>query len=381
MNPEQLESLVEKYTNGSATPDEKELLNQWFRNEQVKEFSWDAEFADEEARIKAELLNNIRQRIKEKRPPSRLVKLSTILSAAAAVILVLGAAIYLMLPAPKPPAKQLTEALKNDALPGTNGAVLTLAGGQKIELGKSADVAAIQSDNRIKGVSDSTLVYHNVRERPGIAATYNTLTVPNGNQFSVVLPDGTKVWMNAGSSLYYPTRFEGSERHVKLTGEAYFEVVHNPEAPFKVEVRGQTITDLGTEFNINGYTDEPITTVTLVAGKVRVGNNVSSVLLQPGHKAEVNEKTNNIVVGEADLESAIAWKSGLFHFDHVKLDAALRQIARWYNLQVIYAGAIPDVFIDGEIYRDVKASQLFAILKQLNVHFTIEDNKLIVSGS
>lgn len=377
IRPENLDELVTKYLDGSASDQERELLNHWFRTEQLNIYQWDAENLDEETRLKAEIFDAIEQNIGFTRQPVVIRRWQRYV-AAASIVLALASGGFFYLQSKRQPAYQAS-ALKTDALPGTNGAILTLANGQRVVLGKAAKtgIQSVKSVNHIQISSDSSLVY----DKSAVSSTeivYNTLSTPNGRQFHIILPDGTKVWMNAGSTLQYPIAFSGKERIVKLSGEAYFEVVHNTKMPFKVMVNGQSVNDIGTAFNINSYTDEPVMTVTLVEGSASVSNITHRELLHPGEQATLKAASDNIKVMQADVESAMAWKNGLFHFDHAPLNSALRQIARWYDLKVEYEGKVPDITIDGDIYRDVKASQLFAILGKLNVNFRIEGNKLIV---
>ncbi|EHQ26007.1 FecR family protein [Mucilaginibacter paludis] len=376
MRPENLDELVAKYLDGSATQQERELLNNWFRLEQLKPYEWEAEHPDEESNLKADIFDAIEQNIRLTRQPAVIRRWPRYV-AAASIILFVAAGSFFYLQSKKQTAYQ-SATVKTDALPGTSGAILTLANGQRVVLGKSGSgIQSLKSVNHIQISSDSAIVYNKGAVSPSSIA-YNTLTTPNGRQFNVILPDGTKVWMNAGSTLQYPITFSGRERIVKLSGEAYFEVVHNAKMPFKVMVNGQSVNDIGTAFNINSYTDEPVMAVTLVEGSASISNNTHNELLHPGEQAVIKAGSDNIKLVQADIEMAMAWKNGLFHFEHAPLNSALRQIARWYDLKVEYEGKVPDITIDGDIYRDVKASQLFAILGRLNVNFRIEGNKLIV---
>ncbi|MBP1615399.1 MAG: FecR family protein [Bacteroidetes bacterium] len=265
--------------------------------------------------------------------------------------------------------------------PGTNGAILTLADGKKIEFGNHV-LTNMDEDSlaQISYYSDGLLQYKNIRHHVDQRVAYNTLTIPNGNKFALVLSDGTKVFLNAGSTLQYPEAFGGSERLVKLTGEAYFEVVHNSQSPFRVQVKNQIIEDIGTSFNVNAYTDEVFTTVTLVEGSVKVRNNESEVIITPGQKALTYDGNNSIAVQSANFESELAWRSDLFHFEDVQLSVVLKQIARWYDLEIEYEGTIPSKTINGEIYRNMNGAQILIILKRLGVDFELEGNKLTIKS-
>ena len=181
------------------------------------------------------------------------------------------------------------------------------------------------------------------------------------------------------SSVTYPVQFSG-ERKVTITGEVYFEVVHNPKQPFKVVANNQTIEDIGTHFDVNAYSDEPATLTTLVEGSVKISRGTDNKILKPGQQAVTLTATNDILVRKADMESALAWRNGLFHFNKADLKTAMRQIARWYDLDVVYEGSIPSTYLDGDMYRNMKASQALDVLDYLNVKFSIEGKKLIITN-
>jgi ferric-dicitrate binding protein FerR (iron transport regulator) len=189
------------------------------------------------------------------------------------------------------------------------------------------------------------------------------------------LPDGTKVWLNAASSLIYPTAFSGDERTVQMTGEVYFEVTHDKKRPFKVKVGRQVIEDIGTHFNVNAYTDEPIQTTTLLEGAVSIGGHI----LRPGEKASV-AASGTIQVSKGDPEQAVAWKNGLFDFTDADLPTVMRQLARWYNVDIKYEGNIPERQFNGMIGRSLTLDQVLKGLTRESVHYRIEEgNHLIIT--
>jgi transmembrane sensor len=279
--------------------------------------------------------------------------------------------------------------------PGGNKAVLTLAGGKKIILDSAAaGILAEQGNTHVQKLGDGKLAYKvgdeggvrgdNVANagKAGSAVTglYNTLTTPRGGQYQLVLPDGTKVWLNAASSLTYPTAFTGNSRTVEMTGEAYFEVAHDRKRPFMVRVGGQMIEDIGTQFNVNAYTDEPAQVTTLLEGAVKVGGR----LLRPGEKATVTGATatgaGDIQVTRGDPNQAVAWKNGLFDFTDVGLQTVMRQLSRWYNVDVTYEGNIPPRQFTGMIGRSLTLDQVLKGLAKERVHYQIEKgNRLIIT--
>jgi ferric-dicitrate binding protein FerR (iron transport regulator) len=201
---------------------------------------------------------------------------------------------------------------------------------------------------------------------------YNTVTTDRGRQWQLTLPDGTKVWLNAASSIHYPLSFTGKEREVEITGEAYFEVVHNSKQPFKVKVAGQVINDIGTSFNVNAYPDEPSLQTTLVDGVIMV----NGTKLKPGQQAALIN--NQIIVSSANIEQALAWKNGAFSFDNADIYTMMRQLSRWYNVEVIYEGKPDSTPFKGEIGRSLTLAQVLKVLESLHVHFRIEEDKRIV---
>jgi ferric-dicitrate binding protein FerR (iron transport regulator) len=276
--------------------------------------------------------------------------------------------------------------------PGGNRAVLTLAGGQKILLDSAATgVLAEQGNTHVQKLGDGKLAYEaggggDEAGRGGhtagaAAPLYNTLTTPRGGQYQLTLPDGTKVWLNAASSLTYPTAFTGNNRTVEMTGEAYFEVVHDKKRPFMVKAGGQTIEDIGTQFNVNAYTDEPAQVTTLLEGAVKVDGH----LLRPGEKATVTGATatsggGGIEVTKGDPDQAVAWKNGLFNFTDAGLQTVMRQLSRWYNVDVTYEGNIPPRQFTGMIGRSLTLNQVLKGLAKERVHYQIEEgNKLIIT--
>jgi ferric-dicitrate binding protein FerR (iron transport regulator) len=209
----------------------------------------------------------------------------------------------------------------------------------------------------------------------------NTLTTPRGGQYEVMLPDGTKVWLNSASSLTYPVTFAGKERRVELTGEAYFEVAKNTSSPFFVKTSGQTVKVLGTHFNINSYEDEKCVKTTLLEGSVVITSdgNKQAVNLKPGQQS-VNKAASFDVINEADIDEAVAWKNGKFLFRNTDLQTVMRQLSRWYDVDVEYQGTIAERHYRGRISRNVPVSQVFEILKTSGINFIINGRTIIVKS-
>lgn len=273
--------------------------------------------------------------------------------------------------------------VRKDIPPGTDRATLTLADGSKVVMDTAGTgVLTKEGNTRLIKTSDGNLVY---KADGDIALTnlYNTISTPRGGQFQLTLPDGTKVWMNAASSLRYPVVFTGNERNVELSGEAYFEVAHNAARPFRVTInsglaerKGASIEVLGTHFNVNAYDDEPAIKTTLLEGKVKMkaANNVKSAMLVPGEQAQLNNTGDLKIIAKADTEEALAWKNGMLQLTSADMQTIMRQIARWYNVEVKYESTIPAGHISGKVPRSLSLQQTLHALEMSGMHFRLEEN-------
>jgi ferric-dicitrate binding protein FerR (iron transport regulator) len=276
---------------------------------------------------------------------------------------------------------------KNDIAPGGNKAELTLADGSVIILDSASNGIISQQGNIKVQKLDNGLIAYTLNDKQiteNDEAFYNTITTPRGGQYQVTLADGTKVWLNAASSIRFPVLFTGNERKVEITGEAYFEVAKNKAIPFKVKAGASEIKVLGTHFNINAYDDEASVKTTLLEGKVRVvvpamAGNQAAIFLQPGQQSGITKEGIISVIENADTEVAVAWKNGRFQFKSTDLKTILRQISRWYDVDVIYKENI-NLHFTGQLTRDVNVSKVFEKLALTDeVHFKIEGKRIIVS--
>lgn len=260
--------------------------------------------------------------------------------------------------------------------PGREGAILTLADGSKVVLDSMGNgVVANQGGARVF-LHNGQLGY---TPAGNAEAAYNTISTPKGRQFRLLLPDGTKVWLNAASAVKYPTAFTGSERRIELAGEAYFEVAKNAGQPFKVITNGTEVAVLGTSFNINAYDNEPAIRTTLLDGSVRVQAYEQSQTLKPGEQAAVNiHKQQLVLLKETDLDKIMAWKNGLFNFEDASLEEVMRQLERWYDIEVTYAKGIPAIRFGGEINKQNTLQDVLQILEKSNVHFRLEQGRKLV---
>lgn len=299
---------------------------------------------------------------------------------AAMLLLLLGAGMYfLVLDRKKPhPSTTPSMAQKHDVSPGSNGAILTLSDGKQLVLDSLQHGVIAQQPGTQITLTDGQLAYAPATTVTEHAA-FNTMSTPKGRQFHLQLPDGTHAWLNAASSITYPTTFSGKERKVTITGEVYFEVTKDPRKPFKVKAdKGAEIEVLGTHFNANTYTDEPRQHITLIEGAVRVTADHQTQILKPGQQAQVQPNGSVTLEKNANIEKVMAWRRGVFNFDNASLAEVMRQLARWYNVEVVYEGPVPVAQCQGWIQRDLNLSDVLEGLNRTGVQFRIDGKQLIV---
>lgn len=307
-------------------------------------------------------------------------------AAAAAVVTGIAITSYLMWPAAKPaqsgvavvePAKQ------TDVQPGNNKARLILADNSSIVLDSIGNgTVSMQGRVAVAKQKDGQLMYSapSKIDEPALTASllYNTIAIPRGGQYQLILADGSKVWLNAASSLRFPVAFAANERRVQLTGEGYFEVSKDADRPFIVQTQTADVRVLGTHFNVSAYPDEAWKT-TLLEGSVAVKRNASQVFLRPGNQAIVKGMDDHIaLVREADTDEAIAWKEGFFHFKDADVVSVMNQLSRWYDVDIVYKEPVQNKAFKGRITRNVRLSGLVKALKESGINCEIEQHKLIV---
>ena len=264
----------------------------------------------------------------------------------------------------------------NDILPGKNAATLTLGNGKKIVLedahnGKLAEEAGVV----ISKSSDGQLIYEIEDQSNSGGSKNNILTTARGETYRIRLPDGSLVWINAATTLTYPASFAKlKERTVELNGEAYFEVSKDKTRPFVVKTAKQQLVVIGTHFNINSYSDEKQTVTTLLEGSVKINE---EILLKPGEQARLLDN-GSVNIHAANVDEALGWKNGFFLFDKDDLPAVMRQISRWYNINVKYEGEITKASFDGKVYRNINLSKALEVLRYANVKFRIEGKTIII---
>jgi ferric-dicitrate binding protein FerR (iron transport regulator) len=267
---------------------------------------------------------------------------------------------------------------------GSNKAVLILADGRKITLDSTGNgQVAMQNDVRIVKVSGGALKYEETGSgsslQGNMPVAMNTIETPKAGQYSLILPDGSKVWLNAASSLTFPAKFDRGARRISMSGEAYFEVVQDMNRPFMVNVNGSaTVEVLGTHFNINAYADEPAIKTTLLEGKVKVVKDKEERLLLPGEQAAIRDHIQ--FYRHVDTGQVMAWKNGLFNFDGADTKTLMRQLERWYDIKVNYQDPVPEIRFKGKMYRNENLASVLQFLSEYGLQFKTEGKTVTVSG-
>lgn len=321
-------------------------------------------------------LDSVYRNIIPPAPAKRLFPLRY--AAAAAVLLAVAVLAFLWLRPGRsvqtnaPLAKQAATGIT----PGSNKAMLTLSDGTTIPLDSNGQ-QVISAGNTSISRKNGQLVYDAGTTDGHVH--YHTLTTPRGGQFRLTLPDGTRVWLNSASTLRYPTVFKGKERSVELQGQGYFEVAQNAGQPFKVMVNTMEVQVLGTGFDIMAYGDEATVNTTLVEGSVQVKQGNTTRMLKPGQQAVLNTASHALSVQNADIQKIIAWKNGLFVFNNMTLTAILREVARWYDVEIVYTVTPSAELYGGGISRSLQLSGVLDLLEANGFnHFRIEGRKVIV---
>ncbi|HEX6426326.1 MAG TPA: FecR domain-containing protein [Niastella sp.] len=434
MNTKITEELLTRYLAGHCTPAEEQLIAEWYASFDHLSPYFENENSATAIEVKAKTKTAIKSIIAgQKQAGGKLLtihvgtqtirkRILVYSSVAAAILILLTAGLYWMLSknsegANKSIVKKAPPVNDTTSItPGANRAMLTLADGTVVVLDDAANgTLAQQNDVKVVKSKDGEVQYQQANgNRPSIAPNsgtnrqsaivYNMLSTPRGGQYMIVLPDGSKVWLNAASSIKYPTAFTANERRVEITGEVYFEVAPlilptkrdgggSQKIPFIVKIgtpagSGGEVEVLGTHFNVNAYGDDGAVKTTLLEGSVRVksevggtksyGSGKSSAILKPGQQALMAIHSRLTIDHSPDIESVMAWKNGLFQFNNVTIETVMRQVARWYDVQVVFERDVSKDLFRGKIYRNTDLSQLLKILELSGAHFKMEGKKVIV---
>lgn len=325
--------------------------------------------------IKARAIQNERQGFVLNKP-------RWVWAAAAILIIIASASVFLFterekehasLAEPASVAAPLISACKDCA-------ILTLADGTSIELDSAAyGNLAEQGSTKIIKLNAGQLAYQ-AGANSTDAITYNTISTPNGGTYKVILPDGSNVWLNAASSVRFPTTFTGKKRHVEVKGEVFFEVKHNVHAPFVVTTNTCEIEVLGTSFNVNAYPEDQAIKTTLIEGSVKINAHNRSQKIKPGQQLSLHLASQKIEVTTANTEEVMAWKEGFFYFENADIQTIMGEIARWYNVEVEYENKVPSRGFKGEIGRDLILQDVVEFLRKSNVNVQLKGRKLIIKS-
>jgi transmembrane sensor len=436
MNREQAKILLQRYRMGLCTPEEEAVIGQWYDTMAASgEWSW----TEEERRAFEEPLRagiwqamnepagigdeDVRGRLAGMGEANRVgsfVEKETIIRrfslprVAAAILLCVAAGTYFFVHSR--PHQEIVEQgtgkqFSKDVLPGGDKAVLTLADGSDMVLDSAKNGLVVRQGNTsITKPENGKLTYQPVAGTAlPTVVSYNKLTTPRGGQYQLVLPDGSKVWLNAASSIRYPTVFTGKERRVEISGEVYFEVARagmgnasgingvkeagstagkndHGNTPFIVSIAapsgmpgaGGEVEVLGTHFDVNAYGDENMVKTTLLEGSVKLVKDGAGILLKPGQQAGYGMTGGPALRKDADVDEVVAWKNGIFQFNEASIETVMRQVERWYDIEVSYEGKIPSGHFSGTVDRNANISQILKILELSEVHFRIEGRRIVI---
>ena len=398
MSIQRAKELLAKYKEGTCTDAEKALVERWLFH-----------FKDEDTGLSGEKIEQIVAEIGSRLPrpvtegpvaeervsvwpmAGRRISLRTRFAAAASIVLLLSVCTYWGVYRKGSAARIALETQTQDIAPGGNKAVLTLSDGRKISVTDAAiGKLTGERDVEIAKTADGQLVYGSAKDggtgsakegNSGADLIYDTLTTPRGGQFQLRLADGSQVWLNAATAIRYPESFTGKERKIELIrGEVYLEVVHNDRMPFRVMTKGQLIEDVGTHFDIRAFEDELLTKTTLLEGGVMITKGNDKSILKPGQQAATAVGKSGIAIADVDTEGAIAWKNGYFLFDNESLENVMREISRWYDVDIEYpSGQKPAENYWGSITRFANISKVLSKLEITgDVRFKVVGRKIIV---
>lgn len=388
MKEQPLTYYIERYLEGSITPGEwtilQELMNQPDTHQELDELmeiqlsaraSTEITYPSVVERLKADLLTKVQQ---EKCTSPQTIKPIPLLNkkwlryAAAILILTTGAVIYFSNKTNQSQTPVEFAQQQKDIAPGTNRAVLTINNNQQIDL-----------DSGKSGINISNNITYDDGGKIAAAGRVIQLATPRGGQYHAILPDGSLVWLNAASSIKFLSNFNDNERRVEVNGEVWFRITKDPSRPFKVVGGRQEIEVLGTSFNLNAYDDEDIVSTTLLDGSVKVSfPNGKSTKLIPGQQSQLHRNNSLKVLNDVNTDEVIAWKNGLFHFKNASVESIMKQVARWYDIEVIFESGASQQ-IDGSIPRDMQLSSVLRILELTGkVHFKVDGKTVkVIQGS
>lgn len=413
ISPEQFQEIFTRYLEDKCTPGEVSLIFDWIQSgsaDHLMDKALAAALADqsmaasgaesEKQLVLSQLLAQIRADQPEEAALTEIPHTRRLfrpwMMAAASLILLLALGYWYFSQETRRITKPPAVASTIIAHPGTTGAILTLADGSQVDLDSTgAALPATQGNTRLSR-KNNELVYSGDNATTQANATtganaqaparanaaeppvYNTLITPRGREYSVVLSDGTKVWLNAGSSIRYPVKFDTKHRDVAITGEAYLEVAKDKNRPFIVQSAATSVKVLGTKFDVTNYEDDQKTSVTLLEGSVSVGNGATDLLLTPGHQAQIAHAGGAMTIRNEDGSRVTAWTRGLLDLDNTDFASLMRQISRWYDVDVVFKGMPAGVHIGGLLHRNVDLDVVLQYLKDNGIHYTAQGKTITI---
>lgn len=376
MNKTQISELLKKYQEKTLSDEDLDKLDAWYlkkasnSNLQLNEY----ELEDSYKLLKSKL---------QLQEETKVVRLWPRIAVAASIAVLIGTGIFYFT---QPKEEKFQVAAKpQEIAPGGTKGVLTLSNGKQIVLSEitAKDTIAQEGEEnevtiKMNANGEVTYIINPNTDGGKDDNSFNTLSTPTGGQYNIILADGTKVYLNAVSSIKYPTQFNGDKRVVELEGEAYFEVAKNKNKPFIVKSNNQSIEVLGTHFNVHSYNNESVVKTTLLEGSVAVTYKNQKAILKPGQQSDISDNFSKIKVKEVDPEEAVAWKNGRFKFDNADLKNVMRQLERWYGIKVEYRGNVSDVRFNGGTFRNKNLSEVLKVLELSNIKFKVEGKTVIV---
>lgn len=395
MKKRQFIQILRKYRQGSATAEERKFIESYYNLFEGGPGSESWLSKEDRGRLKKSMLNEIWEKIVEEEERTiyhgKIKRLFQPAKMAAAVLILLGigTVIYIIgnqrLSNQKTVAENVEQTSKDKIHPGGNKALLTLANGKTIILDSALTGSLAKQGNTNVIKVNSGLLKYSKRSAVGTNSwqsvmQYNTIATPRGGKYEVVLPDGSKAWLNAASSLRFPVTFTGKTRTVEISGEVYFEIAAQAQKPFIVKTDGMEVQVLGTHFDINAYKDEKTIRTTLSEGSVRISDGGDALILKPGDQAWLNRETRNIKAEPVNVAEALAWKNDLFYFNNTNIKEIMKQVARWYDVSIEYKTQhLNNKNFSGIVSR---YSEVNALLERLEltgtVHFKIEGRTIVV---
>lgn len=373
-NQTRIQQLAYKWLYGTCTKDEEADLQEWYEERNGQPLSIPEEIAQDEKQLKELLFAHIKREI-ENEKIKRIHRRNKFAATAAALVLLFALPYYIFQQIK--PNKTIGRLAQQETFhPGTKGAMLTLADGTKINLSDRTH-SLLHQDGKVNIMTTSPGVaqYQFTGEKKSATEKSNTIETPIGTEYTIILSDGSKVWLNAGSTLTFPESFAIDNRTVKLSGEAYFEITPNKHQPFYVQTTQQTVRVYGTHFNVRAYPEENSKT-TLIEGSVQVTHRGQSKMLEPGQAAY--SANNKLTIEAVNIQEAIAWKNGFFYFESTPVKEALSAIRRWYNIDIVYKGTNEKRMLTGKIKRNSTAKQLIETLNFLDIKCQLKNNKIEV---